>query len=261
MVINFEEIEGKIKYLRQDFQTSNPFPWVAIDNFANTDKLVNIINSFPNPDNKSTNKSRDYIFAKNKYETSNFKAFSHAGHELHKDLTSERFKEILHSITSENVFVDHDFHGGGAHQGGQGSFLDMHVDFNYHPLHCNWFRNLNLLLYLNQDWKPEYGGQLKLRSSITNRNTAVEPLFNRCVVMLTRDYTLHGYDTINFPLGTFRRSIATYAYSIDEHPKKERSTRWMPENSSPLKKVVGQYWPELVRIKGSLLGSGTARNK
>lgn len=261
MIINFDKIEGRIKSLSEDFQNASPFPWIAIDNFANTDKLVEILNAFPSPENGNIKKSRDYIFARNKYETSNFKVFSNTAHELYQDLTSERFRLILNDITSENVFVDSEFHGGGIHQGGSGSFLDMHVDFNYHPLHCNWFRNLNLLLYLNKDWKSEYGGKLKLRSAITNRSTEVEPLFNRCVVMLTRDYTLHGYDPINFPMGNFRRSIATYAYSIDEHPKQERSTRWMPENSSRLKKFVGQYWPELVRIKGSFLGSGTARNK
>ena len=58
------------------------------------------------------------------------------------------------------MFIDADFYGGGIHQGKAGSFLDMHADFNYHPLKEHWFRNLNLLLYLNKDWKKEYAGEL-----------------------------------------------------------------------------------------------------
>jgi Rps23 Pro-64 3,4-dihydroxylase Tpa1-like proline 4-hydroxylase len=260
-MINFESIESNLENYAQKFKQAEPFPLVIIDNFADTEKLSKVVASFPIPGENKLNKSRDYIFAKNKYEKANFRDLSDECNELYQDLISQRLQKILQTITGQDVFVDQEFHGGGIHQGGKGSFLDMHVDFNYHPLHRNWFRNLNILLYLNQDWQPEYRGQLKLRHTETNKYREVEPLFNRCVIMFTRDYTLHGYDPIAFPPGQFRRSIASYAYSLDKNPQNERSTLWVPEQSSFVKKMIGKYWPEIIKAKSSVFGSGTARNK
>ncbi|MBC7919778.1 MAG: 2OG-Fe(II) oxygenase, partial [Ferruginibacter sp.] len=59
------------------------------------------------------------------------------------------------------VFVTEDNLGTGLHQGSDGSFLDIHVDFNIHHVK-NVHRRLNMLLYLNQDWKPEYGGGMEM---------------------------------------------------------------------------------------------------
>ena len=124
-------------------------------------------------------------------KTFNFKDLSPEFGQLHAELMSERFQKILQRITGQPVFVDPDFHGGGIHQGGEGSYLDMHADFNTHPLHTDWFRNLNILLYLNKDWQPAYKGQLKLRHRDRPETTLeVEPRFNRCVIMFTRDFTL-----------------------------------------------------------------------
>lgn len=260
-MINFSAIEQNTQQLAQEFATAKPFSYVVIDNFAEEGKLYKILDTFPVPGADNLNKSRDYIFAKNKYEKANFKEVSAECREIYQDFTSERFQKIIRQITNQNVFIDREFHGGGIHQGGEGSFLDMHIDFNYHPLHHNWFRNLNILLYLNPDWKQEYGGQLKLKHTVTGESSEIEPLFNRCVIMFTRDYTLHGYDRISFPQGTFRRSIATYAYNIDPNPQNSRSTRWIPETTSPFKKMIGQYWPSLVKVKSTVFGSATANNK
>jgi len=247
--------------LTASFFEAKPFSHVVIDDFADGEKLLKVISAFPTPGVDAINKSRDYVFAKNKYEKSDFKGLSKEAKELHDDLLSPRFQSLLREITGEEVFVDAAFHGGGIHQGGEDSFLDMHVDFNYHPIHGNWFRNLNILLYLNPGWKPEYKGQLKLKDPSRDEVVEVEPLFNRCVIMLTRDYTLHGYDRTNFPKGQFRRSIAAYAYSLDSAPGAVRSTRWAPENAGIAKQLLGKYWPALVQAKGKLFKSGTAKNQ
>jgi Rps23 Pro-64 3,4-dihydroxylase Tpa1-like proline 4-hydroxylase len=260
-MINFDRLEQNIEQLAINFQSAEPFPLVVIDDFADRTKLEKMMTTFPIPGQKKINKSRDYIFAKNKYEKANFRDISDECSEIYQDLISPRFQKSLCAITKQDVFVDPEFHGGGIHQGGKGSFLDMHVDFNYHPLNKNWFRNLNILLYLNQNWQQEYKGKLKLRNLKTGKSTEIEPLFNRCVIMFTRDYTLHGYDSIAFPEGQYRRSIASYAYSLENNPQEQRSTVWMPDNSSSLKKAIGKYWPTIVKVKTSLFGSGTAKNK
>lgn len=260
-MINFEKIEKEIENLRGCFLKNKPFPHIVIDEFCDQEKISLALESFPDPNKENINKSRDYIFAKNKFEKSEFKNVSPELAEIYSDLISTRFRDILKSITGEEVFIDEKFHGGGLHQGGKGSFLDMHADFNFHPKNQNWFRNVNILIYMNKDWCPEYGGELRLRHKITGDSGFVNPVFNRCVIMLTRDYTLHGYNKISFPEGTFRRSIAAYAYTLTDGSKsKERSTTWYPEKANIIKSFIGSNWPKLVKIKNKFLGSSTGKN-
>jgi len=54
---------------------------------------------------------------------------------------------------------DPHFEGGGLHQIEPGGHLKVHADFNRHP-RTGLARRLNALIYLNRDWKPEYGGAL-----------------------------------------------------------------------------------------------------
>ncbi len=261
-MIRFEAIEEKLEELRARFRSASPFPHVAIDDFADGEKLRRLLEAMPDPGDGRIRRSRDYIFARNKFEKSAFRDLSVEFAELYEDLVSGRFEALLRAISGEDVFVDRSFFGGGIHQGGVGSFLDLHADFNYHPLQGNWFRNLNVLLFLNQDWRPEHGGHLKLQHAETGARGELAPLYNRCVIMLTRGHTLHGYDPIDFPPGRYRRSIASYAYSLEPAPREaRRSTRWSPERGSFAKRWIGYHWPTLVRWKNALLGSGTAGNR
>lgn len=259
-MINFEFLEKNLSSLKREFN-SGVFEYVVIDDFCDEDKLEMLFKAIPDPVAANINKSRDYFFAKNKYEKSKFKDYGPLFLELYDDLTSMRFEKIIGEITGEAVFIDKEFHGGGLHQGGKGSYLNMHADFNYHPINKDWFRNLNILLYLNKDWKQEFGGQLRLKNKNTGSRASVDPIFNRCVVMFTRDYTLHGYDAIDFPDGQYRRSIAAYAYSMTDSAGAVRSTTWYPEGENIVKQVIGRCWPNLVRVKNRLFGSSTTKNK
>lgn len=260
-MIRFERIEAEQGELARAFAEARPFSFVVIDDFCEPEALGRLIEQIPNPDEGGISKSRDYVFAKNKFEKSNFREVGPLFEEIYSDLVSERFQKVLQTIVAAPVWVDPAFHGGGIHQGGEGSFLDMHADFSHHPLHADWERDLNILLYLNPDWRPEHRGQLELRHKESGEATQVEPLFNRCVIMHTRAHTLHGYGRINFPKGAFRRSIATYAYKPALERSKGRSTVWFPEEGGAWKKAMGQSWPALVAIKTKLFGSGTSRNQ
>jgi hypothetical protein len=153
-------------------------------------------------------------------------------------------------------------HGGGIHQGKKNSFLDMHIDFNYHPLHPLWCRHLNLLLYLNKDWDPAYGGQLKLKDLRTGAEKVLEVPFNRLIIQLTTKYTLHGYDQTHFPDGHFRTSIASYAYCAHQFQiEKPRTTDWYPGDGHPVKQLLASIYDPAVKMKNKLFGSSTAKNQ
>ena len=121
---------------------------------------------------------------------------------------------------------------------------------------------MNLLLYLNKDWKPEYKGHLKLVDLRTGEAKELEVPFNRMIIQQTRAYTLHGYEMTNFPEKQYRTSVATYAYSIHQHLiEKPRTTDWVVKNGKPLKKAIASIYGPAVKIKNLLFGSGTAKNK
>ncbi|QDH78378.1 2OG-Fe(II) oxygenase [Echinicola soli] len=258
-MINFEQLENNLEKLRVSYLAAHPFPHLVIDDFCDKAQLEAAYEAIPELDNKS----RDYVFANNKFEKSNYKEICPELRSLYEDLSSERFNKILSFITAKKVFVDPKNHGGGLHQGKKNSFLDMHLDFNYHPIHKNWYRELNLLLYLNKDWKPAYKGGLKIRDLRTDEETELDVPFNRLIIQQCGPYTLHGYDMTNFPEGKYRTSIATYAYQ--EHKmliEKPRTTDWFPkEESSTFKKLFAKNYNFLVQTKNKFFGSGTAKNQ
>src|SRR5215204_5484642 len=256
-MIHYDYLEAHKDDLRLRYLTARPFPHLAIDGFCEEGKLQAMLGAMPEIETKS----RDYVFAAAKFEKSSFKDISPLYRELYEDLLSERFARLLRYISNEEVFVDPAFHGGGIHQGKKGSFLDMHIDFNYHPLHPTWFRTLNLLLYLNRDWKEEYGGQLKLQDLRTGERTEIAVPFNRLLIQQTRSYTLHGYDRTHFPEGIHRTSIASYGYVVHSHPvEKRRTTDWHVGEDQYLKRALAWMYDPAVKIKNKLFGSSTARH-
>lgn len=103
---------------------------------------------------------------------------------------------------------DDEFEGGGCHMITRGGFLHAHADFNLHP-RKPWLRVANLLLYLNEDWKPEDGGELELHDE-RGCVRRIEPLYNRAVIFGTDEKAIHGHPD---PLrAEVRRSIAAYYY-------------------------------------------------
>lgn len=257
-MINLDYLERNSERLRMEYLLAKPFPHLVIDGFCDPGKLEKMYSSIP----ELKNKSRDYVFAHNKFEKSNYRELGPEFEELYKDLSSERMNKFLSYISNEDVFVDPANHGGGLHQGRKNSFLDMHLDFNYHPLHKGWYRNMNLLLYLNKDWRPEYKGHLKLVDLRTGETKEVDVPFNRMIIQQTRAYTLHGYDITNFPEQCYRTSVATYAYSVHKtNVEKPRTTDWVVKDGKPVKKALAAVYGPAVKIKNILFGSGTAKNQ
>lgn len=261
LMLNFALLESGRAELKHKFHNTSPFEHLVIDHICErTDELEKAVLRLPSPEATNAGKSRDFIFAKNKYESSSFGVFDEVFDELKADLLSSQFRDFLSYLIDDDCFVDPTFYGGGLHQGGKSSYLNMHADFNYHPQQPSWFRNLNILIYLNPGWSPEYGGELKLKDSRDPEGPTkrIEPLFNRMVIMYTRDHTLHGYDRINFPDGHYRRSIASYAYTVQTLHDRPRTTVWYSEN--PILNFFGKSMPMLLRVKHRFFRSRTDQN-
>lgn len=245
--------------LAEEFRQGDPFPLLVIDDFLDVQTADGLLAEFPKPD--AMPKSRDYVFG-DKHELSSVAEQGPTSRALYDALMGEQFRSFICALTGKDLFVDPAFHGGGFHQSANGGFLETHVDFNMHPLHDDWLRTLNILLYLNKDWRPEYDGRLLIKSAPDAEPRGIEPLFNRGLIMVTDDHTFHGFKKLTLPEGVTRKSIATYAYEkVEVGSVKARTTGWAPEEGSALKLRFARHYDTLVKVKTRFLGSATAKNR
>jgi hypothetical protein len=200
---------------RAAYASAHPFPHTFIDDFLPDDVLDGVLAEFPRPD-------RPDWFAfdsanERKLATKDDTAMGPATRHLLAELNSAAFVDFLERLTGiEGLIPDPHLVGGGLHQITRGGHLKVHADFNRHP-RTGLERRLNVLVYLNRDWKDEYGGAFELWSrDMSTREAAILPLFNRCVVFSTTSTSFHGHpDPLNCPEGETRKSMALYYYTKD----------------------------------------------
>ena len=135
-------------------------------------------------------------------------------------IRSKEFLNLMSRWTGiPNLLYDPEYIGGGTHENCDGQELDPHIDFNYHPttaLH----RRLNLILFLNREWKDRWGGVLDFHCDPWDPDRdqvhSISPRFNRCVIFETNENSWHGFCRIHLPENkrdVSRRSIAVYFYT------------------------------------------------
>jgi hypothetical protein len=130
---------------------------------------------------------------------------------------------FLRGVTGhDDLCVDPVFHGGGMHESFRGGWLNIHADWTQHPV-LPFTRRLNMIIYLNRDWDPAWGGALELwDAKDTSAGAKVEPVFNRAVIFPTTAETLHGFpDPMTCPADRSRRSVSLFYWSPDPEAIKE----------------------------------------
>ncbi len=211
-----------INDIKNKYNSAKPYPNTIIPNFFNEKFLNGIASEFPElsslEDTKSYNNKNEIKLASN-----DFKKFPNKIKEIFNYLNSEEFLNFLQFVTSikEKLIADKDLNGGGLHEIKRGGLLKVHTDFNRHPT-LQLDRRLNILIYLNKNWKEEYGGELQLwDKDMKNCIKKIPPLFNTLVIFSTTDFSNHGHpDPLMCPSDKSRRSLATYYYS-DGRPENE----------------------------------------
>ena len=140
------------------------------------------------------------------------------------------FIHFLETLTGiDGLIPDPHYHGGGLHQILPGGKLEIHADFNY-LAKLGLYRRINVLFYMNRNWKPEYGGHLELwNRDMTRRARSLSPDFNRLVAFNTDSHSYHGHpEPVACPEGMTRKSLAFYYYSrgAGEAQPETHSTLW-----------------------------------
>ncbi len=218
-----ERLQALADHYGSEYRSAEPFPHVVIDDFMAEEDLDRALEEFLQAQDEAWRRfdnPREKKLAERR-ETS-FGPFTR--HLLAANFNSSVFLEFLESLTGiEGLIPDPYYEGGGLHQIVPGGFLKVHADFNWHK-DLKLDRRLNVIVYLNRDWKEEYGGHLELwNRDMTRCERRVLPIFNRCVVFSTTDFSYHGHpEPLTCPEGMTRKSLALYYYS-NGRPSEELS--------------------------------------
>lgn len=227
-----------LEQLAEQFQTTLPCQHIVLDDFF-TEELANtLFEKFPKIDDlKVVRKS----FNENKSEDYHFERWDPSFSVVRKALLTDAMNEWMSTLAGiEGLFTNEDALGQGIHQGKDGSFLDVHIDVNVNVAKKLW-RRINLLVYLNRDWKDEYGGAIELwNPEMTKLSHQYLPNFNRAVIFLTDENSPHGYEKMSLPEGVTRKSYYAYYYTHLEDGVKYSDSRFLnrPDDSAGRKVVT-----------------------
>lgn len=219
-VFGIDELEQLGSRLHDQYQVAHPFPHVVIDDFLPAAAAQGAHDLFPPPESEIWLDwtKRDTVHQPRKQgigHASRLEGVSPWLQALLFAFNSYPFLNFLQKLTGiGKLLPDPHFHGGGLHQILSGGKLAIHTDFNDLGS-LDLYRRINVLFYLNKDWKPEYKGDLELWNAEPLRHVlSIAPSFNRLVVFNTNKRTFHGHpEPLQTPAEITRKSIALYYYT------------------------------------------------
>jgi len=216
----FENVLSKIK----DIDISNyPFDHFIIEDLLDSNQLENLFNDLKSLEQLEPDKIFESPFG-TKREWHAFPQSTTFLCEWMKFLSSPIFIETLRKALliadDVEIFPDFSYDGGGYVISPPKAFLGYHADFNFSSK-VNKFRTLNILFYMNQDYKENFGGHLHLLDSQSKTvERKVLPKANTFLAFKTDDESYHGVsrNADNFN----RRSFNIYYYT--DQPLSENQT-------------------------------------
>jgi Rps23 Pro-64 3,4-dihydroxylase Tpa1-like proline 4-hydroxylase len=220
------EVFDSVAELSRAFQAGRPFRHVVIDNFLKGEFCEAVCEQFPGFGEAHAINENEKVGGKATRET--VRTLGQAFRQMDDLVRHPEFLTLVQNITGiEDLQYDPFYFGGGTHENLEGQDLDPHIDFNFHPV-TSQHRRLNLIIYLNDGWRKEWGGCLQLHRDpylepCEDEIVTVEPLLNRCVIFETSEHSWHGFERIALPQDKkhlSRKSFAVYYYT-DKRPPSE----------------------------------------
>jgi Rps23 Pro-64 3,4-dihydroxylase Tpa1-like proline 4-hydroxylase len=212
----------------QAYQQGTPYHHICIDNFLPTDVIEHVRADLKQLPDAEASFSRAQENLKSSYNPERLPEYTR---NLFHVFNARQFILFLEELTGiKGLIPDPYYVGAGIHKTLNGGHLDIHADFNVHKqMHLE--RRLNVLIYLNKDWKEEWGGSFEIwDKQMTKKEASFIPLYNRMVCFSTGSDTFHGNpEPVNHPDGEPRQSIALYYYTATwDDTRKAHTTIFKP---------------------------------
>jgi len=237
-LVDYARLENALEPKADAYATASPFPHIVLDDVLTPAAFKDAVAEFPGIEDPFW---KGYLHVnETKYCNVYPDTWGEHLNAVAKDLCSPRFVAFLEKLTGiDNLIPDWTMDGGGLHQTLRGGHLNIHADFTTHHVHENWARRVNILLYLNEEWRDEWGGKLELwDKDMTACQGKVTPAGNRMLVFTTGVDTFHGHpDGLTCPPDVARRSIALY-YFTEEEKAVRRSTNYQARPEDGIKRFA-----------------------
>lgn len=240
-----QKLEALAQAKAEEYKANHPYPHIYFDDFLPLEVAEAALGDFPEPKEVDWHAYRDV----NQHKKLAFDAVEKLPSSIRDVLyflNTRPMLKFLETLTGiQSVLPDPNYTGGGLHQIRPGGLLEVHADFSYHN-GLRLDRRINVLIYLNKDWKEEYGGHFELWDrEIKRAERKILPVFNRCAIFSTTSVSFHGHpEPLACPPDRNRKSIATYYYS-NGRPEEDPELTHKHE-------VAFQQRPGVNRVKASL---------
>jgi hypothetical protein len=209
------DLDALCQAKQAEYRGAAPFPHIHLDGVFSDALLERVLEEFPAGDKKwrmteRESKSKSKAIVGPRQELGPYTTY------LMAFLGSPRFLRFVEALTGiEGLVSDPYLNGGGLHEIKSGGYLELHSDFNWNG-HLRMYRRLNLLLYLNKDWKEEYNGALELWDRRLEKSAKYYPLWNRMIIQHVTSGAMHGFPAaIACPEDVTRKSIAVWYYTAE----------------------------------------------
>lgn len=212
LIMDEENLVEAGKGFAKEYQSGEPFHHICIDDFLPPEIAQKVREEALAMGEKSSEFESPREHLKTSFKPDTMPLYSRA---VFNALNSRAFLMFLEEMTGiPHLIPDPYYLGAGIHRTNNGGYLGIHADFNHHK-HMYLERRLNVLVYLNPDWKPEYGGAFEVWTDDMSEQVAqFPPKMNRMCCFSTSSTSMHGNpEPVNHPDGDPRISIALYYYT------------------------------------------------
>ena len=220
--------------LQTEYRSHPGYSLLTLDNFlpsAVVKKMSDELENIPLSDCKRFTRRGSCM-----YEHNNLDETPIADEVVHA-LHSSSFVKWLQEVTDTvDLIPDPHLIGAGYMKSFKGDSLKIHTDFNWNE-QIRLHRMLSVVIYLNEEWKDEWGGHLNFYD-LNRKNilTKVPLSAGNVVIWNYHNLAFHGYpDPLSCPNGKSRKGIRLFYYVSnakydDKHPP-HRSLYWYDEKT------------------------------
>lgn len=225
-----------VKYYKELYKNAKPFENIVIPQFFNEEYANQLNDLFPLPTDQNKNWHLYHNPLEHKFSLNTFNDYPEMNN-VFKLLQTDQFISFIKQIT-DIVDLENDphLHGAGLHAYPNNGKLDIHLDYNIHPI-TKKERRVNLIIYMNKDWKEEYGGNIEFYDE--NKQSVdrhIIPSFNTAILFKTCDLSYHGLpNPIKCPPNVYRKSFAIYYVSPPRDNLTQRyKAEYFPRPNQPI---------------------------
>lgn len=235
--------------LSPQYQGNHPVPHIYLTEFLIPQRAAELEKEFPLADSDAWTHYQHQN--ENKHGMTRRERFPSKLGEAVDVLNSPAFVQWLSELTGiPGLLADPSLEGGGLHQSGPGGYLNVHTDFSHHHYQKHWKRRVNLILYLNDGWREEWGGAIELWDHSMRQCAAkYPPNLNCAFIFNTTEISYHGFpNPLTCPEGRSRKSLALYYYTAEEEshsPVRSTNYRARPQDG-PVKSAL--IWLDKIAV-------------